>query len=360
MDRTPQHAGRPPAAFLAYVTWDRVVPWKILSLPQHRGERFAPLGYGAGRRSKTRNPRNLLKQVQPGDTIYVVTMPWTNARGIPPTLVARLHVKAVCCGMGSPQRLTHNLKKLCRTWNAVAIADPCSSEFYGLNDATAALHRLGILMPGAARGADRLRVIRAQLGQRVQKILRLNTSAGQAERAFAGSVAQDTRQSVFISYAHIDGEPYALELARHLMQRGLSPWLDALAIPRYNTKKEGPGKSRRLQKLLRLGIEQSALGLSVITDSYLKKKDKRGIVWTRREWDQMARRRQRDPTYRCVRVMRAKRWMHRGDASFEKKPARQAAAEVAQWWRKQLKVGGSIRPAWSSLSTKVNRPLVSP
>lgn len=339
MNNSPQHPGRAPAAFLAYVTWNRVVPWKILSLPQHRGERFAPLGYGAGSRSKTRRPRNLLTRVQPEDTIYVVTMPWAKTRGLPPTLVARLHVKTVCHGMGSPKSLSHNLTKLCRIWNAVAIADPCSSEFYGLNDATAALHRLGIITPGAARGADRLRVIRTQLGRRVQKILRLHTSAEQTERAFAGCMTQGKGRSVFISYAHIDGEPYALELARHLMQRGLSPWLDALAIPRYNTKKEGPGKSRRLQKLLRLGIEQSALGLSVITDSYLKKKDKRGIVWTRREWDQLARRRQRDPTYRCVRVMRAKRWMHRGDASFEKKPARQAAAEVAQWWRKQLKVG---------------------
>ena len=333
-----QREKRPPAAFLAYVTWDRVVPWKVLSLPQHRGERFAPLGYGTGRRSKTRKPRNLLKQVKPGDTIYVVTMPWTNARGIPPTLVARLHVKAVCYGMGPPQHLTLNLKKLCRIWNAVAIADPCSSEFYGLNDATAALHRLGIITPGVARGAARLRAIRAQLGRRVQKILRLSTSAEQAERAFAGSMAQGTRQSVFISYAHIDGEPYALDLARHLMRRGLSPWLDALAIPRYDSKKEGPGKSRRLQKLLQLGIAHSVLGISIITDSYLKKKDKRGIVWTRREWDQIARRRQRDPTYRCVRVMRAKRRIHRGDASFEKKPARQAAAEVSRWWRQQSRM----------------------
>ena len=338
MNNSPQHPGRAPAAFLAYVTWNRVVPWKILSLPQHRGERFAPLGYGAGRRSKTRKARNLLKRVQPGDTIYVVTMPWTKARGLPPTLVARLQVKAVCHGMRFPKALTRNLTKLCRIWNTVAIADPCSSAFYGLNDATAALHRLGIITPGAARGADRLRVIRAQLGRRVQKILRLHTSAGQAERAFAGSMAQGTRQSVFISYAHIDGEPYALDLAWHLMQRGLSPWLDALAIPRYDTKKEGPGKSRRLQKLLQLGIAHSVLGISIITDSYLRKKDKRGIVWTRREWDQIARRRQRDPTYRCVRVMRAKRRIHRGDASFEKKPARQAAAEVSRWWRQQSRM----------------------
>jgi len=114
MNNSPQHPGRAPAAFLAYVTWNRVVPWKILSLPQHRGERFAPLGYGAGSRSKIRRPRNLLKRVQPKDTIYVVTMPWTKARGLPPTLVARLQVKAVCHGMRFPKALSHNLREEAR------------------------------------------------------------------------------------------------------------------------------------------------------------------------------------------------------------------------------------------------------
>ncbi|HSB70804.1 MAG TPA: hypothetical protein VLT62_15865 [Candidatus Methylomirabilis sp.] len=96
MTRPAMPTQRPPAAFLAYVTWDREVPWKILSLPQHRGERFAPVGNGAGKRSEGRKPRNVFKQVQPNDTIYVVTMPWADARGMPPTLVARLHVRAEC------------------------------------------------------------------------------------------------------------------------------------------------------------------------------------------------------------------------------------------------------------------------
>jgi hypothetical protein len=246
-------------------------------------------------------------------------------RCLPPTLVARVRVRAVCQGDACPQRLTRSLEKLQEIWNAVAIADPRSSKFYGLNDATAALYRLGIVTPAAAGGADRLRAVRAQLGRRVQKILRLHTSADQVERAFAASMAQGTRQSVFISYAHIDGEPYALDLAWHLMQRGLSPWLDALALPRYDAKKEGPGRSRRLQKLLQLGIAHSALGISIITDSYLKKKD----------WDQIARRRQRDPTYRSICVMRVKRRVRRGDASFEQKTAYQVAAEVSRWWRQQ-------------------------
>ncbi|HSB70805.1 MAG TPA: hypothetical protein VLT62_15870 [Candidatus Methylomirabilis sp.] len=136
--------------------------------------------------------------------------------------------------------MTRNLKELWEIWNAVAVADPCASEFYDLNDATRALRRLGIIPRGAAKGADHLRVIRKQLGRRVQKILRLRTSAKQAERYFSGCMQQGKRRSVFISYAHIDGEDYALQLAQNLMRRNWSPWLDALALPRYdaNVRKE--------------------------------------------------------------------------------------------------------------------------
>jgi hypothetical protein len=119
------------------------------------------------------------------------------------------------------------------------------------------------------------------------------------------------------------------------MHQGWSPWLDALAIPRYNTKKEEKCKPRRLLKLLQLGIEQSALGISVITDAYLKKKDKCGFVWTRREWNQIVRQCQRDSTYCHVRVIPADRRVRLEDSPFEKKPARQVAAEVSRWWRQQ-------------------------
>jgi hypothetical protein len=44
-------------------------------LPTHRSEAYAPLGYGAGKRSQTCRPANLLRQVRPNDTIYVVTLP---------------------------------------------------------------------------------------------------------------------------------------------------------------------------------------------------------------------------------------------------------------------------------------------
>ncbi len=55
------------------------------------------------------------------DTIHVVTMAWTKARGLPPTLVTRVRVGAVCYDEACPRPLTRNLEELRETWNRVAV-----------------------------------------------------------------------------------------------------------------------------------------------------------------------------------------------------------------------------------------------
>jgi len=336
MDHVRQHADRKSAAFLAYVTWNRVVPWKILSLPRDRGGRFVPVGYGAGRRQSGRKPRNLLKQVRPGDTIYVVTIPGTGVLGLPPTLIARLRVSALCYGEIGRSRLTPNLTKMREIRNAVAIADPCASEFYGLNDATAALRRLGIITGRAATKEDRLRVIRRELHQRLQKLLRLKASAEQVARVFSSCMRHGSRRAVFISYARIDGESHALELARQLLHLGCSPWLDALAIPLYDARKEDTCRPRRLQKLLELGISQCAVGISIVTNAYLTKKDECGFVWTRREWNQMVRRERQDRAWRHVRAVLAERPIRPQDEPFSRMSMRDVAKGIMARCSRQL------------------------
>lgn len=73
---------------------------------------------------------------------------------------------------------------------------------------------------------------------------------------------------VFISYARIDGESTATALAQALEQRGVTPWLDQVAIQ--------PGKSQSLQ--MDAGLRKAAAGIAVLTPAYLT-----GRFWTQRE-----------------------------------------------------------------------------
>ncbi|KQP26776.1 hypothetical protein ASF38_07105 [Aeromicrobium sp. Leaf272] len=73
---------------------------------------------------------------------------------------------------------------------------------------------------------------------------------------------------VFISYARIDGETTATALADALRERGVTPWLDQVAIE--------PGKSQSLQ--MDAGLRRAAAGIAVLTPAYLT-----GRFWTQRE-----------------------------------------------------------------------------
>jgi len=73
---------------------------------------------------------------------------------------------------------------------------------------------------------------------------------------------------VFLSYARIDGEDTAKTLAAALEERGVSVWIDAVAIQ--------PGKSQSLQ--MDSGLRKARAGIAVLTAAYLA-----GRFWTQRE-----------------------------------------------------------------------------
>jgi hypothetical protein len=85
------------------------------------------------------------------------------------------------------------------------------------------------------------------------------------------------RKTVFLSYRWEEGRPFALALAKEFRRNGLSPWLDAMALPDY-IKKGDPGvNEQRLKKLIELGIEKSRLALIINTPSFGT------TTWTRME-----------------------------------------------------------------------------
>lgn len=73
---------------------------------------------------------------------------------------------------------------------------------------------------------------------------------------------------VFLSYARIDGEAVATELAQALEALGVRVWFDAVAIQ--------PGKSQSLQ--MDAGLRKASAGIAVLTAAYLA-----GRFWTQRE-----------------------------------------------------------------------------
>jgi hypothetical protein len=90
---------------------------------------------------------------------------------------------------------------------------------------------------------------------------------GSLESSFRACMDQG-RKTVFLSYRWEEGRRFALALAKEFRRNGLSPWLDAMAIPDY-IKKGDPGvNEQRLQKLIELGIEKSRLAVIINTPSF--------------------------------------------------------------------------------------------
>ncbi|MCT1544946.1 toll/interleukin-1 receptor domain-containing protein [Kocuria rhizophila] len=90
-----------------------------------------------------------------------------------------------------------------------------------------------------------------------------------AERVQGAINFDDGREyDVFLSYARIDGEAVASELARVLEALGVRVWFDAVAIQ--------PGKSQSLQ--MDAGLRKASAGIAVLTAAYLA-----GRFWTQRE-----------------------------------------------------------------------------
>jgi hypothetical protein len=84
-------------ALVTLLTWDRLVPWKVLSLPGRVTGDFLPVGYG----SKSTVFRGRAKE---DSTLWVVTMPIPEDLH-PPSLVAQITVKGLYTRENCPTRL---------------------------------------------------------------------------------------------------------------------------------------------------------------------------------------------------------------------------------------------------------------
>jgi hypothetical protein len=229
---------------VAYMAWERVVPWKILSMMARPDAPLAPLGFG------TRD-RDFPTLLEPGSQIWVVTRIASEF-----SLAGRVTVQDILDRNCLPQeKWGKDTAGLFAKWRFVARADPTNSEFFEANNAAPVLAKHQIRF--------------AQNRTIAYRDASLNDS-------FKACIDQ-ARETVFLSYRWCEGRRFAIALARELRRKGWSPWLDALSIPAYEAQREPGVNAPRLKKLIQLGIEKSKLAIVINTETFAR------TAWTRME-----------------------------------------------------------------------------
>lgn len=286
---------------VAYVTWNRIVPWKILSIPEDLRGGFFPIGYGSEQKA-------LRRHCERGTKLYVVTLPWARLRGrreirtYPLSLVARLEIRGVYQEQDLPAEFkSEGMSDLLRKWGWVAAAEPKSpwNRFYELNDVEGVFEDLGLITTtDLSSGSDK----RTRVGSRLQSIRVLaGKDAEDAIRAFNRRLETRARR-VFISFrSGKDNARYALalELAEQFLELGddhgqpvhwrFRPWLDSHVIPLFKPRDD---RSRqRLRNLIELGIRESDLAVELVSPDYALPPQQDEEGWTRFEHGLIARRR---------------------------------------------------------------------
>jgi hypothetical protein len=289
-------------ALVTLLTWDRLVPWKVLSLPGRVTEDFVPVGYG----SKSTVFRGRAKE---DSTLWVVTRP--TPEGLhPPSLVARITVKGLYARENCPAHLkSKGMEELLEQWCWVAVSDPEQSEFFELNDASSALRKLRIksfsVMRSFPGGTERVR------------------------KAFGPCMRQSLDRTVFLSYTHDESAQFALGLAGGLREEGFSPWLDSLTLPMYEVEREESPSLERLSKLIRIGLQRSRLAVVIGTKNY------GNTTWTRKEREWIRTRRRKSGQLRCVEIVRGASKLRNCDMKFEDDSPKKLARKIALWWRQK-------------------------
>lgn len=303
---------------LAYLTPERAVAWKCLSLEASgRGsaKRFAPVAYASLSRSFF---PHLEGHDSPG-VLWVVSQPVYRRRGaaptlFPPTLTAKLVADRIVTGdvvrtwaaderdrdltipsreddfqrwrkassVRGPARraafrIARNFARIKwiklgrgrhrqeKAWQAVrtAIADRAESSFLAHVDARACLKR-ALRLPARSKVGSRLQSPRQVHDERC-----IVTLENLAERG--------RKHTVFMNYRWNDESVVVARLARALLARRCGVWLDGLAIPHFaqNPVWRTKRKQRRkdpprvdLERLLNQGIEDSALFLCLAANDY--------------------------------------------------------------------------------------------
>jgi hypothetical protein len=282
---------------VAYVNWQRIIAWKILSLSISETE-LVPFAYGS------KQPI-FKKYAKKNNVIWIFSIPMVDvprksaAYKYRPTLVAKISIDSVVKDRSQLKKHENKkeIEKLIRLWDNVAIANPEKSRFFELNDATSLLLDLSFeSRSGETRIANpfdkmpckneinKTQALRSHIAKNYRFIKRIFSKNTKNVRRLKQFESQTKKRSVFISYAYADGRSYPLALADQMLSSGWSPWIDTLVIPsRKKRKKQDTIPPNRLQKLLQFGIMGSPLFVALVSDNYVRKDSEKKTKWTLKE-----------------------------------------------------------------------------
>ena len=351
---------------LAYLTWNRVVPWKLLALKGPQNKLF-PFAYGS-------RQRILRNRAEEGAVLWVVTVPRLivdekrASRGgqaresltLPPTLVARLQIESVLYEQDHcPEQVAREdslgpgVAALLKQWGTVATAREKGSLFYGPNDATGFLNDVAIFSSKKARSLKPDQELTREEAYRsyahkLQSIRHVNVAESAVDIGLLNPLGVQSGKTVFLSYVRNETNIYAAKLAFELQQQGWYPWLDRLAMPGYSTSRRLQGAisrdehTSRLAGLIEDGMSHCAVFLSLRDRDYDSRLNQRegggsdgpgGASWVRFERD-LARARKRrmghivlGPVEGLPPVSLGERW-----PSDSKRP-QSTAAKLSDVWK---------------------------
>jgi hypothetical protein len=228
---------------VAFMRWERIVPWKILSLKACPDKPPLPVGFGA-------RQKKFYDCLEPGSQIWVVTRVANEF-----SLAGRVTVQRMLDrNRIAKNRWPEHLADLLEEWPYVAESDPSNSKFFETNCAEPAMSNLGSFTQN-------------------KTIIYHDRSLEESFRA----CMDQSRKPVFLSYRWEEGRRLALALAKEFRRSGFSPWLDAMAIPKYIKKGDPEKNKQRLEKLIQFGIEESMLAVVINTPTFGH------TAWTRME-----------------------------------------------------------------------------
>jgi hypothetical protein len=222
-------------SIVAFMKWERLVPWKVFSLQEYPGRPLVPIGFGA-------RFWEFYNRVEPKSQIWIVT-DISNQH----SLAARMTVQQILDRNSIPEEhWPPQAARLLKIWRFVATADVDNSEFFETNQAAPVLRANDIRF-----NRNRTLIYREESLEDMFKMC-----------------MEQGRKTVFLSYRWREAKKFAKALAKELRKEGFSPWLDALALPEYEIARESEKDAPRLNRLIRSGIERSKFAIVIDTKTY--------------------------------------------------------------------------------------------